>query len=110
MAISPRRIFARAIVAVLLGLATGYAVGISAAADAERGRNLTMKEYVADFEHHKEKLIGSELPMAGAILGGLIMIVVVIGLYELLVAGVDRLLAALDRKKDVLETYPPPGM
>ena len=48
-----RTIVARVIVAVLLGIATGYAVGTSLASDAARGRALTMKEYVANFDEYK---------------------------------------------------------
>src|SRR5260370_24178569 len=80
-----RMVVARLIVAILLGIAVGYAVGNSTAADAERGNALTMKAYIADFDHHKQELIASRVPMAAALLVGTLMIVAMFGLYELLV-------------------------
>lgn len=66
-----RMIVARVVVAVLIGLAFGYAIGRSTAADAARGRELTVKEYIADFESHKKELIGSGVPMAAAVIIGM---------------------------------------
>lgn len=94
-----RTVFARALVAILLGIATGYAFRISVAHDAAEAKQLTLKQYVADFEQHKQKLIQSDIPMAVAILSGVIFVVVVLGVYELLVWGCDRLLALVDRRK-----------
>ena len=95
-----RMIFARVVVAVLIGLAFGYALGRSTAADAARGRGLTVKEYIADFESHKKELIASGVPMVAAVIIGMVMIVAVFGVYELLVYGMDKLLAKLDRRRD----------
>jgi len=64
-----------------------------------------MKEYIADFDHHKQELISSRVPMAGALFVGALMIVAMFGLYELLVWCVDRLLAVLDRRNS-LATQP----
>ncbi len=100
-----RMVVARLIVAILLGIAVGYAVGNSTAADAERGNALTMKAYIADFDHHKQELIASRVPMAAALIVGALMIVAMFGLYELLVWCVDRLLAVLDRRNS-LATQP----
>src|SRR2546425_2797219 len=57
-----RNIVARVIVALLFGIAMGYAIGQSLAGDAARGRTLTMKEYVANFENYKNHLIGDATP------------------------------------------------
>jgi hypothetical protein len=92
-----RKIVARIIVAMLLGVAMGYAVGTSLASDAARGRALTMKDYVANFDNYKAKL-ESGSPMAATILAGVFMALVAIALYELLVWVVDKVLAALDRR------------
>lgn len=105
-----RQLIARLIVVILLGVATGYAVGKSVAKDAATGRELTLKQYIADFEKHKEELVSSDMPMWLAIISGVLMIVVLFGVYELLVLGVDRALQLVDRRSGV-ETRPgsPPG-
>jgi hypothetical protein len=105
-----RKIVARLIVAVLLGIATGYAVGKSLASDAAKGRDLTLKEYVADFENHKKELVTSNTPMAMSIAVGVSMVVVFFGVYELLVLGVDKMLDAVDRRRNVATQRgtPPP--
>lgn len=105
-----RKIFARVIVALLLGIATGYGVGKSLAKDAAEGRALTLETYIADFEHHKEELSKSAMPMGVAIVSGIVMIVVVFGVYEVLVLGVDKLLEAVDRRRNagVQPGTPPP--
>ena len=97
-----RKLIARLIVVILLGLATGYAVGKSVAKDAARGHELTLKQYIADFESHKEDLVSSDMPMWLAIISGVLMIVVFFGVYELLVLGADRVLQFLDRRRDLV--------
>jgi hypothetical protein len=92
-----RKIVARVIVAVVLGIATGYAVGTSLANDAARGKALTMKEYVANFDEYKNHLTGNGSPMWAAIVAGVLMVVVALAVYELLVWVVDKLLAVMDR-------------
>jgi anaerobic C4-dicarboxylate transporter len=99
---------ARVVVALLLGALLGYAVGNSLNSDAERGRNLTLKQYVADFESHKEKLVSSEAPMGVSVVLGTIMVAVLFGVYELLVVGVGRALQAVSRRRSPGE--PPPGL
>jgi len=94
-----RTLVARVIVAVLLGIATGYAVGTSLASDAARGRALTMKEYVANFDEYKKHLMGNDSPMWAAVIAGVFMVVAAFAVYELLVWVVDKLLAALDRRR-----------
>ena len=96
-----RKIAARLIIAVLLGIVTGYAVGKSLASDAAKGSSLTLKEYVDDFENHKKDLLESGTPLAAAIVVGVLMVTVALGLYELLVLAVDKVLGALDRRRDV---------
>lgn len=105
-----RRLIARLVVVILLGVATGYGVGASLAKDAATGRELTLKQYIADFESHKEKLVSSEMSMGVAIFVGVLMLVVVFGVYELLVLAADRVLQLVDRRSGVA-TRPesPPG-
>jgi hypothetical protein len=105
-----RKIVARVIVAVLLGILTGYAVGKSLAKDAAEGRALTLKEYIAEFESHKKQLQDSDMPLSLAIFSGVLMVVVLFGVYEVLVLGVDKLLALVDRRRDVATQpgTPPP--
>jgi hypothetical protein len=105
-----RKIVARVIVAVLLGIATGYAVGKSLAKDAAEGRELTLKQYIADFENHKEELTKSKMPMGIAVFSGILMVVLFFGVYEVLVLGVDKLLALVDRRRNILSQpgTPPP--
>ena len=93
-----RRIVARVIVALLIGIASGYGIGRSVASDAARGRALTMKEYVTDFENYKSHLIGSDTPVWAVMIAGVLMVVAAFGIYELLVWVVDKLLAAMDRR------------
>lgn len=94
-----RKLFARGIVAVLLGIIVGYAVGRSLASDAERGRNLTMKAYIADFESHRAELVDNAMPMVAALVVGTLMVVVALAGYEVLALGVDKLLSLLDRQR-----------
>ncbi len=105
-----RKIVARLIVALVLGAVVGYAVGKSMASDAARGQSLTLKEYIADFEHHKKELIKSDLPMAFSVVIGALLIMLVFGIYELLVVGIDRLLGVLDRRRNLADQpgTPPP--
>lgn len=103
-----RTLVARLIVIILIGIATGYAVGKSLASDAATGRELTLKEYIADFDRHKKDLIDSEMPMGVSIFVGVLMLVVVLGVYELLVFVADKLLAVMDRRRDVGPSTGPP--
>lgn len=97
----PRMLVARLIVMILFGLATGYAVGRSLANDAATGRELTLKQYIDEFESHKKDLVDSQMPMALAIFVGVLMIVVFFGVYELFVLGVDKALQLIDRPKNL---------
>ncbi len=94
-----RRIVARVIVTVLMGIGFGYFFGATVARDAARGRALTLKEYIADFESHKKALVKSEVPMWGALLTMVILLIAFFALYELLVWVVDKALRALDRRR-----------
>lgn len=94
-----RKIVARVIVAVLLGVATGYAAGVSLASDAARGRALTMKEYVDNFDAYKNNLMGKGSSMWAMLVAGVLMVVAALAVYELLVWIVDKILAALDRRR-----------
>lgn len=94
-----RRLVARVIVAVLLGIVAGYGVGQSMASDVARGRALTMKEYVANFDAYRNKLMGNGSPLWAAIIAGVFMVLAAVAIYEGLVWVVDKVLAALDRRR-----------
>jgi hypothetical protein len=99
---------ARVVVALLLGALLGYGVGKSLESDAERGKNLTLKQYVADFESYKEDLVSSEEPMAATVVVGMIMVALMFGTYELLAFGVGRVLQAVAPRRSPGE--PPAGL
>ncbi|HKC42003.1 MAG TPA: hypothetical protein VKC15_20840 [Gemmatimonadales bacterium] len=101
-------VIARAIVALLIGGLLGYAVGTSLAGDSRRGRELTMKQYVADFDRYKAKLEKSEMPMTVAVISGVIMVAAVFGVYELLAFGLAKALAAITRPRS--PGAPPDGL
>ncbi len=105
-----RRIVARVIVAVLLGIVAGYGIGQSIASDVARGRALTMKEYVADFDHYRNKLMENGSPLWAAIIAGVFTVLGAVAVYELLVLVVDKVLAALDRRRATTDQpgTPPP--
>lgn len=103
-----RNILSRVIVAIILGLVVGYAIGRGLEQDAERGRNLTLKEYVSEFEAHKQKLAAAaDSPIAVMVFSGVVMMVLALGVYELLVLAVDRVLGAVDRRRNA--AYDQPG-
>ncbi len=106
--ITTRRIVARAIVALLFGIAIGYAIGKSVEGDAARGRALTMKEYVADFESYRNDLIGNENPVWAMIIAGVVIMVLVFVIYELLVWLVDKFLRLMDRRMSTADQPGPP--
>lgn len=83
---------ARIVVAVVLGAIGGYAIGTSLANDAATARTLTFKEYADDFERHKADLAAGEMPMIAAVITGTILIVAALGVYELLVLGLTRVI------------------
>jgi len=99
---------ARVIVALLLGALVGYAIGNSLQSDAERGKSLTLKQYVADFESYKEKLVSSDTPMAATVVMGMIMVALVFAGYELLAFGVGKVLQAVAPRRSRGE--PPAGL
>ena len=99
---------ARIVLALLLGALLGYAIGNSMENDAERGKTITLKQYVADFESYKEELVSSEVPMAATVVMGMIIVVLLFGVYELLAFGVARALHAVAPRRSPGE--PPAGL
>jgi hypothetical protein len=98
-------VVARVIVALMLGGLLGYGLETSLKGDAERGKELTMKQYVADFDRHKADLEDSDMPTAVALVTGVIMVAGLFGVYELLAFGIGKGLAAITRGA----TDAPPG-
>lgn len=89
---------AKGTIALVVGLAVGYGVGLSLAHDAAKGRALTLDQYMADFKIHKTDLESSAMPMGLSLLSGVVLVFAVFGLYELLAVGLARVLVALDRR------------
>ena len=102
-------VVARVIVVLLLGVLLGYGLDTSLKGDAERGKELTMKQYVADFDRYKAKLEKSDMPLAVALVSGVIMVTILFGVYELLAFGLGKGLAAMTRgSSDAPSGGPPP--
>lgn len=97
----PRMLVARFVVALVIGLAVGIAVGKSVERDAAQGKNLTMKEYIENFDNHKEELTSGEMPMAYAVVVGALVVIATLGLYELLVFAMDKFLGLFRRHREV---------
>lgn len=96
---------AKVIILLSAGVLVGYAIGVSLASDAAKGRTVTMKAYIADFETYKAKLASSEIPMPAAIVAGVVMILGTFGAYELLAFGLAKGFAAVGRRLSG-STYP----
>ena len=97
----PRMLVARLLVALVIGLLVGLAVGKSMERDAAQGKTLTMKEYIEDFDHHKQELIRGDLPAGYAVVVGTLMVIATLGLYELLVFAMDKFLGLFRRQRAV---------
>ena len=97
----PRTFLARIVVTLVIGLVVGVLIGKSVQHDYEVGKTLTMKEYIADFEKYKNDLMKNNVPMVYDIVGAIVLVLLVIGLYELMVFGVDKLFGLLDRRRHV---------
>ena len=89
---------AKGVTALVAGLALGYGVGVSLAHDSERGQALTMKTYMADFEHHKAELESARVPMVGSLLVGVGLAFVTFLSYEVLALGLAKVIDAIDRR------------
>ena len=89
---------AKGTIALVAGLALGYAVGVSLAHDSEKGRALTMKVYIADFERHKADLESSQVPTWVALLAGVCITFATFLGYELLAFGLTKAIVAVDRR------------
>src|SRR5882672_10157017 len=88
---------AKSMVAVFLGAVLGYFIGNSLAADAEKGRTLTMDEYVDNFARYKADL-ESHTTKAGAFFAMVILSLGFFALYEFLALLLAKLITvALDR-------------
>ena len=101
----PRTLLARVLVTVVIGLVVGVLVGKSVQHDYEVGKNLTMKEYIADFEKYKNDLMKNDVPLVYDIVGAVVLVLLVIGVYELLVFAVDKLFGLFDKRREA--TVPP---
>ena len=101
-----RLLIAKIAVGILAGLALGYAVGISLRHDAEKGRTLTMNQYVADFSVYKATLESSDVPMAAAVVFGTFFACGILGLYELFAIGLAKVVDVVLRPSQAT-TVPP---
>jgi hypothetical protein len=91
---------ARIVVAVVLGAIGGYAIGTSLANDAAKAETLTFKQYADDFERYKTDLAAGEMPMAAAVITGTVLIVAALGVYELLVFGLTRIIGGAPKRPE----------
>jgi amino acid transporter len=91
------RFIGRSITVAIIGVALGYAIGLSVNRDAERGKALTREAYIAQFDAHKAQLEKSGGPMPLYVIIGVIMCVGVFGVYEGLSWGAERAISALGR-------------
>lgn len=96
-----RMVLARLLVTLVIGLLIGVAVAKSLEADATKGRSLTMKEYIEEFDSHKQKLTQGEMALGASIFVVTLMVMVALGLYELLVFGMDKLLGVFGRRREM---------
>lgn len=96
---------AKILIAIILGVLLGYGMAASTKADAQRAKDLTMKQYVADFDSYKAKLGGNEMPMGIAAIVGVLMVAAMFGVYEALGFGLGKVLAWVTRGS----TKQPPG-
>jgi len=101
----PRTFLARIVITLVIGLVVGALVGKSMQHDYEVGKNLTMKAYIADFEKYKADLMKNNVPVVYDIIGGMVLVLLVIGFYELLVFGVDKLIGLVERRREAT-AYP----
>jgi hypothetical protein len=105
-----RTLLARLLVAVIIGLLLGVTVGKSMERDVAKGKSLTMKEYIEDFDNHRKDLTKGDMALGYAILIVTLMVMVLIGLYEVLVFAMDKLLGLFDRRRELTQQpgTPPP--
>jgi len=99
---------AKIVIAIILGALLGYGMAASTKADAARAKDLTMKQYVADFDGYKAKLEGNQMPMAVAVVVGVLMVAALFGLYEALALGLGKVLALVTRGSTDQPTGGPP--
>jgi ABC-type Na+ efflux pump permease subunit len=96
---------AKIVIAAIFGVLLGYGMAVSTKADAARAKELTMKQYVADFDSYKAKLEGNQMPMGIAVVVGVLMVLAMFGIYEALAFGLGKVLALITRGS----TAQPPG-
>lgn len=82
------QIIGKGLVALVFGMALGYAIAASVAADQRRGEQLTLEEYTKDFEHYKAELLDGPKGSAAWVTVCMVMTAVFFGAYEALGAGV----------------------
>ena len=74
--------FAKAIITIALGILMGYAIGVNLRAEAARGRALTEKEYLADFDKYKQHLVSGDGPVAAYVVVGVFFVAFGLAVYE----------------------------
>ncbi len=85
-------LLAKALITLVLGFLLGYAMGVSIRAEAARGRALTEKEYLADFDKYKEHLVGGDAPVPVYVIVGVFFVVVGAVVYEGLAYGLAKVI------------------
>ena len=98
--LSKHLLAAKFFVVAVMGLIVGYALTSSFAEDVARAEAMTLEEYVAEFDDYKADLRSSEMPTAGAVAVGLIMIIGFFSIYEALSIALAWAIAALGKSND----------
>ncbi len=89
------QVTARLILVLVIGVVAGIVMYRSSQADLERSQSITREEYAQGFEAYRARLAEDQLPLWGSVATFVVVMLVVIGAYELLAVGIGRLLAAI---------------
>ena len=84
-AVYPRHLLVGKFLAMLLiGTVLGYLLWASMAGDAIRGAELSREAYIENYDTYKAELMAAETPMAGMVVGGILLVVGSLVTYEAL--------------------------
>jgi hypothetical protein len=89
------RFVAKIVVACAIGVTFAVFFNKSQLADYEKGQQLTLAQYTADFQVFKANLMEHHWPLAGDVALWIALLTVFLGIYELLSAGIATLLERL---------------
>jgi hypothetical protein len=93
------RFVAKVITTCLIAVIIGVAFNKSELAEYQRGQQLTLAQYTANFEVFRTGLMEHHWPLVGDILLWLAALVLFFGVYELLTLGIAKALDQLFAKR-----------